>query len=53
MEKTYRKRPISEIWFSKSYKEELKNEIENVEIQEDPQWASVEGLFKIAFAKYM
>jgi plasmid segregation protein ParM len=34
-------------------KEELKNEIENVEIQEDPQWASVEGLFKIAFAKYM
>ncbi|AGK96607.1 ParM/StbA family protein [Clostridium pasteurianum] len=34
-------------------KEELKNEIENVEIQEDPQWASVEGLFKIAFAKYI
>ena len=33
-------------------KEELKKEIENVEIQEDPQWASVEGLFKIAFAKY-
>lgn len=33
-------------------KEELKNEIENVEIQEDPQWASVDGLFKIAYAKY-
>ena len=33
-------------------KEELKDEIENVEIQEDPQWASAEGLFKIACAKY-
>lgn len=33
-------------------KEEIKAEIENIEIQEDPQWASVEGLFKIACAKY-
>lgn len=32
--------------------EELKSVIENVEIQEDPQWASVEGLFKIAYLKY-
>lgn len=33
-------------------KEEIKAEIENIEIQEDPQWASIEGLFKIACAKY-
>lgn len=33
-------------------KEELKNEIQNVDIEEDPQWASIEGLFKIAYAKY-
>lgn len=33
-------------------KEELKQDIENIDIQEDPQWVSVEGLFKIAYAKY-
>lgn len=33
-------------------KEELKEEITNADIQEDPQWASAEGLFKIAYAKY-
>lgn len=33
-------------------REELKEEIPNADIQEDPQWASVEGLSKIAYAKY-
>lgn len=33
-------------------KEELKVAIENIEIQEDPQWAPIDGLFKIAVAKY-
>lgn len=33
-------------------KEGIKNLITNAEIQEDPQWASVEGLFMIAYAKY-
>ncbi|MCR3758904.1 ParM/StbA family protein [Clostridium felsineum] len=33
-------------------KEELKSAIENIEIQNDPQWASVEGLFNIAYLKY-
>lgn len=33
-------------------KEELKSAVENIEIQNDPQWASVEGLFNIAYLKY-
>lgn len=33
-------------------KDEVKNVVKNNEIQDDPQMASVNGLFKIAYAKY-
>lgn len=37
---------------SEYIKQEIKDIIEHIEVQDNPQWAPVEGLFKIAYAKY-